>query len=381
MTTVHALKEARRVGRLTSVVSAVVNLFLVGIKLFFGFLSGSTALIADGIHSLADLLTDILTLVSVQIGRTEADDSHPYGHGKFETFGALTLSIILFLTGAGLLYSAAEQLYSGETLSPLPAVAMYAALISVIANELLFRFCLVQGQKVNSNIIIANAWHHRADGLSSLAALVGIGLSVAGFPIFDPIAAIAVALVVMKMAVSIGRESFDELVDAAVDQKTQDEITTVINDAAGVYDHHMMRARKLGGQILVDVHVDVASHISVSEGHLVAERVEHALKQHVKSVSDVIVHIDPKGSGQVSPTAPRRTELATRVTEEVHRHLPNVAEPDLQLHYFDHHIEADLAFPDDAYKPVKKNVQGLINALQHPHGPFKKVRVYIVLDA
>jgi cation diffusion facilitator family transporter len=373
-------KEARRVGRITSLVSAAVNLFLVAVKLVLGVLSGSAALVADGVHSLADLLTDILTLVAVQLGRADADDTHPYGHGKFETFGALTLAIILFLTGAGLLYEAASIIYLGKELKPLPAIAMYAALVSVIANELLFRYCLIQGQKVKSNIIIANAWHHRADGLSSLAALVGIGLSVAGFPIFDPLAALAVALVVMKMAVSIGRESFDELVDAAVDQETQDKITALITEAAGVHDWHMMRARKLGGQVLVDVHVDVASHVSVSEGHLVAERVEHTLKTLIDDVTDVIVHIDPIGAGKVSPKSPQRHDLKQVIDKEISALKPQLPHPHTNLHYFDHHMEADMHFPEDASQLLKKHKAALKTALESPNGPFKTIRLHLTLD-
>ncbi|MBI1363786.1 MAG: cation diffusion facilitator family transporter [Proteobacteria bacterium] len=380
MTTTALLKEARRVGRVTSLVSAAVNMSLVAIKLVLGTLSGSAALIADGIHSLADLLTDVLTLVTVQIGRTEADDSHPYGHGKFETFGALALAIVLFLTGVFLFYEAAVQLYTHAPLKPLPAYALYAALISVFANEALFRYCLREGKRVNSNVIIANAWHHRADGLSSLAALFGIGLSVAGFPLFDPIAAAAVALVVMKMSVKIGLESFDELVDAAVDTDTQNQINVLITEAAGVRDCHMMRARKLGGHILVDVHVDVDSHISVSEGHLVAERVEHMLKEKVDGVTDVIVHIDPKGGGAVSPHAARRSTLKKHILDTLQAEAPAIkTEPYIVLHYFDHHIETDIILPEADSKPLKKALPFLRKALEKPQGPFQQVRIHLML--
>jgi cation diffusion facilitator family transporter len=373
------LKEARRVGRVTSFVSAAVNLFLVAVKLVFGVITGSAALIADGVHSLADLLTDILTLVAVQLGRTEADDTHPYGHGKFETFGALGLSLVLMATGAYLFYEAAVIVYTGAPLSPLPAIALYAAAISVVANELLFRYCLREGKRVHSNVIIANAWHHRADGLSSLAALVGIGLSVAGFPLFDPLAAALVALVVMKMAYKIGRESFDELVDAAVDTPTQERINALITEAAGVRDCHMMRARKLGGEILVDVHVDVDSHISVSEGHIIAERVEHALKKNIEAVADVVVHIDPKGGGNVSPTLPRRSALKKTILEALAPALDTEAEPVILLHYFDHHLEADIAVPERLGKALKKQAPALLDALRAPRGPFRDVRLHLTL--
>ena len=374
-------KAAVAAARRTSLVSAVINLLLVVVKGGLGFLGGSQALIADAAHSLADLTTDILTYAAVHVGRAEADDNHPYGHGKFETFGTLVLAVLLALTGIGIGFYAANSLWHGHY-HELSLLAVVAALASVLLNEGLFRYCLYEGRLIGSSAIIANAWHHRADGLSSLAALVGITLALFGWPIFDHLAAAAVAVILCHMAYTMGRDAFDELVDTALPAETQAKMQAIIIATEGVVDCHLLRSRRLGGSIMVDVHVDVDPLISVSEGHRIAELVEYRLLEAEPDASDIIVHIDPASHQHEPPVAaaqPSRKELEDRCRAIVAATCPAAQIKALTLHFIDSDAKADLLLSHPDLSILQQQKAALTEALTVPNGPFKAVSLALQL--
>jgi cation diffusion facilitator family transporter len=359
-------------GTRVTLVSAVTDLGLTLIKAVLGVMSGSQALIADALHSLSDLMTDGITYAAIKLGHAEADDTHPYGHGKFETFGTLILAVLLTLTGLIILWEAAQVLWHG-TAPEVKPIALLAAGLGVIAKEALFRYCLWEGARVKSNILTATGWHHRADGLSSLAALIGIGLSVAGYPMCDPLAAALVGVYLMYTSYGLGRDAFDELVDAAVPDDTRREVEHIIVSTPGVQAMHLLRARHLGGKILLDVHVEVDPMISVSEGHLIAETIHHRLKTALSSVSDATVHIDPADLGPLSLDHPTRPDLEVLVAREVQALAPELSVVDVVLHFLDQRRLADIIIAAESLEALKARKPDLERALTLPNGPFTAV--------
>ena len=356
---------AKKAATRTSVVGAMTNLSLVAIKGFGGMATGSQALIADAIHSAGDLVTDLIAFVAVQLGRNDADDSHPYGHGKFETFGTLVLSVVLAGVGIGVFWNLIQQLISGET-HQLGPMALVAAGASVVLNEALFRYTLIEGKKVNSKTIIANAWHHRADGLSSIAVFAGIGLNMFGFTYGDHVAAAIVGAILLKIAYSLGREAFDELVEAAVPEGQQHLIKEAIDKTEGVLDCHMMRARFLGGDILIDAHIDVDPLISVSEGHRIAELVEYNITKVCPEAVDVTIHVDPLEHSHEPPKAakqPSRPALEQLIYEVVSRTAPKAKIMGVTFHFIDDVRRADIVFSGITHGELLMAKPNIVKAL------------------
>lgn len=380
MTQTQKALIAKGAARRTAIAGVLVNLSLTAIKGAGGFLSGSQALIADAVHSLVDLLTDVIAFVAVLLGRAEADDTHPYGHGKFETFGTLVLSLFLFGTAAGLGWHLVENFLAGKAAHNLGAIALIAAGFSVVLNEALFRYCLKEGQKADSKPIIANAWHHRADGLSSVAVLVGITLNIMGFAYGDFLAAAFVVGFLVKVAFSLGREAFDELVDAAIDPKAQDAMAKTIAKTEGVLDCHMLRARRIGGDIVVDVHVDVSPLISVSEGHRIAEMVEYNITEGHKDVTDVTVHIDPADHTHKPPKAaagPSRADMEKTIISIIRKICPEAEIETITLHFIDHSTKAEIVF--SSFPDAEGKKAAVKKALTEDGTPFKKAHLLVKL--
>ncbi len=330
-------------ANITTLVSVVVNIFLCLIKTIVGFLSGSTVLIADGIHSLADLITDIFTYAILRISNAGPDDDHPYGHGKFETFGTMFLSLFLAAVAFSIGYEAIQAINNPEARPELNYIALCAAAISILGNEGLYHFCTYKGKQVNSPIILANAWHHRTDSMSSVAALIGIGLNMMGFLVADALAALFVTAFLLKISYKIGHGAFNELVDASVDEETLEKIKNSISMVNGVIDFHQLRARSIGGQILIDVHADVPSNISVSEGHAIAHSIEDALQRDIEHVADIIVHIDPFKALQAPlPSVLYRETLTPALEKIIEKHIPGAVIQSLYLHVLKDGFNADI---------------------------------------
>ena len=256
-----------------SYVGAAVNVFQALIKIAFGILGQSAALIADGIHSLSDLLSDLLVIIAVRLGSREADYDHPYGHRRFETIATVILGISLITIGGLITWAVMNRMANPEHL-PVPNVlSLGIAVVSILINEWLYHYTKRIAKKTRSKLLLANAWHQRSDAITSLVVLFGIWAVMLGYPLADAIAAIVVALMVAKIGLNLVLDSIKELVDTSLPPKLVAEIRTSIMGIDGVEGIHLLRTRQMGEDALIDAHIVVDPRITVSEGHTIGDRV------------------------------------------------------------------------------------------------------------
>jgi len=340
--------ERYRVIRNVTLVGAVVNLVLSVVKILLGIVGHSQALVADGIHSLGDLASDFIVLLAAKHANKEADEDHPYGHGRIETLISVGLGFFLIGLAAFIMFDAVSRIIQPERLLHPNAFALGAAVFSIAANEFLFRYTLKAAKKTRSNMLHANAWHHRSDAISSVIALVGIGGAMAGIEFLDSVAAIGVSALIAKVGWDIAWRSLRELVDTALDEEKVNEIRNKILNVDGVKAVHSLRTRSMGGEALVDVHILVKNpKISVSEGHYISENVLYTLINHFEEINDVVVHIDPEDD-ELHPKSshlPARQEVLTRldnywIKTPLHESVQNIT-----LHYLDGRIHVELELP------------------------------------
>jgi cation diffusion facilitator family transporter len=344
-------KQKLHVTRQVAFVGAVVNLLLAVSKTIIGVLAQSQSLVADGIHSISDLLTDALVFVAAKHASQGPDSDHPYGHGRFETAGTLGLGIILFLVSVGIVWDAVARLFSPEELLIPEPLAIYAAIFSIVANEGLFHYTARAGRRVKSELLLANAWHHRSDAVSSIVVLVGVAGTMAGLPYLDAIAAVAVGVMIAKIAWDLGQPAFHELVDAGLEEERLDHIREIILSIGGVQAIHMLRTRRIGGEASVDVHVLVDPWLSVSEGHMISQMVTDRLRDEIDEVMDVTVHIDPEDDEVAVPCKglPLRAEAEALLIGRWQEASIEVKPNRIVLHYLAGKINVDIYFPMNGY--------------------------------
>jgi len=345
--------ERSRLTKRVTLVGAVANLVLSALKIIFGFIGHSHALIADGIHSLSDLLSDGLVYFAAHHSQHEPDEQHPYGHGRFETAATLGLALLLFLVAGGLIWDATERLFSPETLLQPTAIALYVAGLSVLVKEWLYHYTQKTARHIGSDMMRANAWHHRSDAISSIVVLVGVAGTMAGLPYLDAVAAVVVGVMIGRIGWELGWGSVQELVDTGLDADRIEEIRGTILSVGGVRDIHMLRTRSLGGQASADVHVLVDPYLSVSEGHMISLMVEQSLKRKIDEIKDVTVHIDPEDDETAPPCIglPLRAQLLPRL-QAAWADIPLAAKADsFMLHYLNGKVEVDLHFDDLSCEP------------------------------
>lgn len=375
------MQEARyRETRLAALVGAVVNLVLAFVKILFGWLGQSQSLLADGVHSLSDLLSDALVWFAARHAKEAPDEQHPYGHGRFETAGTVALGALLGLVGLGVIWDAVERLFAPEQLLTPSSFTLYVAAFSILANEGLYHYTQYLAQRINSNLLRANAWHHRSDSISSVVVLVGIGGTLAGLPYLDAIAAVLVGVMIVHIGWNLGWGAMQELVDAGLDEETVAEIRGIIDSVSGVNSIHMLRTRRMGGHASADVHVQVDSWLSVSEGHRIAEVVQMRLINEVEELFDVTVHIDPEDDEINAPCSdlPLRQE-AERLLDATCRDIACYGRRQrLLLHYLSGRIDVDLYLPVDCFEGEKELAQ-LRQAFQNVFNQsdvFGKIRLW-----
>ena len=273
-------------------VSVVANLLLSALQVVSGIFSNSAGLIADGIHSLSDLLADFVVLLAVHHGKKEADEEHPYGHQRFETAASLILGLLLLAVGVGMGLSAANKLQNPEQVTDVAPLALWVALAALLSKELLFRYMLRVAMQVKSSMLAANAWHARSDAASSLVVGLGIAGNLLGYHLLDPVAAFIVGLMVGKMGWSFAWHALMDLTDRAADSKMTQAIREDILSTQGVLGVHDLKTRKTGDLILVDVHIEVQGELSVRQGHEIAQQAkQNVMKKH--PVLYVMTHLDP----------------------------------------------------------------------------------------
>ncbi|RMG50730.1 MAG: cation transporter [Gammaproteobacteria bacterium] len=335
------------VTRRVTLVGAATNLFLSLAQIFGGIFTQSQAVIADGVHTLSDLATDFLVLFAAHEASREADEEHPYGHQRIETLATVILGLALVLVGIGIGWRAGLRLiHVNELVQPQPLAIFFAAL-AIVSKEALFHYTRAAGRRIRSNMLMANAWHHRSDVVSSLVVLAGVVGSVLGMPLLDPLAALVVALMIVYMGGGLIRDSVMELIDTGLDAETVQAIRTKILEVEEVQSLHMLRTRRMGGQALADVHIQVSPRISVSEGHQIAETVRIRLIQGFEELADVMVHIDPEDDEEGPPNAglPLRSELLPQL-RAAWQEIPEAEQiRRYQLHYLNGQIEIELYLP------------------------------------
>jgi cation diffusion facilitator family transporter len=273
-------------------VSIGVNLLLTAVQIAAGLLARSQGLVADGIHSLSDLVADFVVLFASHHSKKGADREHPYGHQRFETAASLALGILLLLVGLGMLGSAFRKLEAPETVPTVHLVALWVAGGALVAKELLFRYMLAGAKRVKSSMLVANAWHARSDAASSLVVGIGIIGNLAGYPILDPIAALIVGFMVSRMGWSFGWNALHDLVDRSVDEQEVAAIRQTLVDTPGVKGVHDVRTRKMGDMIVVDAHIEVDAGLTVEAGHDIAVAARQRVLRHHR-VLNLMTHVDP----------------------------------------------------------------------------------------
>ncbi len=281
-------------------VGLISNLALTIFKFAAGLLGRSGAMVADAIHSLSDLGSDIVVLVSFRFVCQPADQDHPYGHGKYETLAAATIGGILLAVGVGVFYSAALKIRAtlgGESLPAPGAIALVAAVVSIGVKELLYRYVRRMGNRIDSPALIASAWHHRTDALSSVGTMLGIGgamLLGSSWHVLDPVAAIIVSLLVIRVAFGIFSGSMRELTESSLDEDTCEEIIQLASSIREISDPHNLRTRRIGSDIAIDLHIRVDPAMRVAEAHDVATRLEVAIRRRFGQGTFVSIHVEPE---------------------------------------------------------------------------------------
>lgn len=290
--TEHTPQERAAAASRSTWVSVVVNLVLSTVQIVVGVWAKSQSLIADGIHSLSDLVADFVVLFANHHSQKDADEDHPYGHQRFETAASLVLGLLLLAVGVGMVWSAVVKLENPESVPQVHSVALWVAGGALVGKELLFRYMLAVAKKVKSSMLVANAWHARSDAASSLVVGVGIAGNLAGYPILDPIAALIVGFMVGKMGWEFGWDAMHDLMDRAVDEQEVQAIRQTLLDTPGVAGVHDVRTRKMGDMVVADAHLEVDAQITVEEGHDIAVEARQRVMQRHR-VLNLMTHVDP----------------------------------------------------------------------------------------
>ena len=278
---------------------SIANLVLLAFKFTAGIVGHSAAMVADAVHSLSDFVTDLIVLVFVRVGAKPQDDGHDYGHGKFETLATLFVGLALAGAAVGIIASGAIKFahwLQGETLQMPGRLALWAALLSIAVKEALYRYTAARGKALDSPAVVANAWHHRSDALSSIGAAIGIGgalLLGERWAVLDPLASIVVGAMLVKVAVDLLRGSIGELTDSSLDADTEREIEEIICSFPEVSEPHNLRTRRIGTRIAIEAHVRLRGDMSLSDAHAIISALERRLRDRFGRDTIVTIHMEP----------------------------------------------------------------------------------------
>lgn len=281
-----------QIGNRTLIVTIVMNAVLTLIKIVIGFIGHSASMISDGVHSLSDIISSIGVLIGFRLSQKPADCSHPYGHEKFEPILSKILSFILCLTGLSIGYSAIETILSNSYSVP-GLITIWAALLSIGVKEWMYHYTIYQAKKIESTALAADAWHHRSDSLSSIGALIGIIGARLGFPILDPLAALIITAIILKVSVQIFIEATNQVVDKAASPQMIAQIKDQIQQVNGVLAIDSLKTRIHSNRIYVDLEISVNPTLSLIEAHAIAENVHYQLEQHIHQIKHCTVHVNP----------------------------------------------------------------------------------------
>ena len=282
-----------------TIAGSIVNLILLIFKFLAGILGHSAAMIADAIHSLSDFITDIVVLIFVKISSKPVDKCHGYGHGKYETLAVLIIGVILLFVAGGIGWDSINNIIyvaQGNTLERPDMLAFVAALVSIVTKEILYQYTAIKGRKLKSDAVIANAWHHRSDALSSIATTIGIGGAIFlgdKWTVLDPVAALCVAFFIVKVAVKLIKPSLDELMEKSLPVEVENEIIAIVNACKDVTQLHHLRTRRIGNRYAIEFHVMMNKDVSLFDSHETVTKIENELKQRYGAETHVIIHVEP----------------------------------------------------------------------------------------
>ncbi len=369
-------KESHKV----TIIGALVDFILSIIKIFLGFLGQSGALIADGIHSLSDLLTDWVTWYTAKISGDAPDADHPYGHERFETVATLGLSIFLAIVGTIIIIDGFERISNPNELK-YENWLIAAATLSILSKEGLYWYTIKIAKDIKSNLLRANAWHHRTDAFSSIVVVIGIIGAANGYYFLDSVAAIIVGIIIIYIGWQLGFEATKELVDTSIDQEDIKSLKKALSEIKGVNSVHTLRTRKVGHKKSADVHVQVNPFLSVSEGHIISVSVERVAKECIEDLDDVTVHIDPENDEEKENAPykdlPERAQALKIISQSLKLANINYKIEKTQLHYLDGEILVDFYLSIDYLKDreIEDIRLKLSLALEKLQG-FGEVKVY-----
>jgi cation diffusion facilitator family transporter len=342
-----ALSPDRQVvAQKTTFVSIALNVVLMVLQITVGVFAHSQALIADGVHSLADLVSDFIVLIANRHSGAHPDADHNYGHSRYETVASLFLGGLLIAVGVGMMWRGGERIANLNAIPPVHASALAVAVLVLVSKETLFRYMLREAQRVRSAMLVANAWHARSDAASSLVVAIGIVGSLAGWRLLDPIAAAVVGFMVARMGWIFGWDALQDLSDRALDEETTRRIRALLLSAPGVRDVHELRTRKMGDAALVDAHILVEPRITVSEGHYIAETARLRVLQD-PHVLDALIHVDPENDDERAAwnDLPPRERLQGELERELASRGIRIVSFD--IHYLRRGVELDLLLAPD----------------------------------
>lgn len=277
-----------------SLVSVVWNLILSVFKLIAGFVAHSGAMISDAVHSASDVFSSIIVMIGVRISGKASDKDHPYGHERMECVAAIVLATVLAGTGIGIGYAAVKTLLDGEYASEIPGMlALIAAVVSILVKEAMFWYTRYYAKKIDSSAVMADAWHHRSDALSSVGALIGIGGARLGFPIMEPIASIVICVFIEKAAFDIFKDAIDKMVDKACDEQTEEALRNCALNTKGVERVDLLKTRIFGNKVYVEMEIGADENLSLKDSHAIAENVHDAIEQGWPKIKHILIHVNP----------------------------------------------------------------------------------------
>ena len=287
-------EKSKKIVMRVSGVTIAGNLVLSLLKLLAGILGHSGAMISDAVHSASDVFSTVVAVIGINISRKKSDKDHQYGHDRMECVAAIILAVILFATGIGIGINGLEQIIKGVEGNKAPGlVALVAAVVSIATKEWMYWYTRGAARKINSGALMADAWHHRSDALSSVGAFIGILGARLGFPILDPIASVAICVLIVKASVDIFRDAIDKMVDHSCDEATEESMREVIMGVKGVKGIDLLQTRLFGSKMYVDIEISADGEIPLNEAHDIAENVHHSIEKNFKDVKHCMVHVNP----------------------------------------------------------------------------------------
>jgi len=296
--------QAKQIAMKVSLITIIVNFVLSAFKLAAGIIAGSGAMISDAVHSASDVFSTVIVMIGIKIADKKPDDNHEYGHERIECVAAIILAFVLAITGIGIALDAVSKIklgINGELAVP-GTLALVAAIVSIIVKEIMFRYTKHYAKKINSGAMMADAWHHRSDALSSVGSLIGVGGAMLGFPILDPIAGIIICLFILKAAFDITKDAVNKMIDTACDKKTEDEMRQKILQTDGVLNLDDLKTRLFGNKIYIDVEIACDGNLTLTESHKIAEEVHLMLENSFENVKHCTVHVNPQKPTDDEPT-------------------------------------------------------------------------------